>query len=99
MILAGRVLCRGDVIDSTEFALDQRKWAQLIDGRFVDLLDKPGVPVVVTGSRDEIAAVIAGEAEVESITANPLACQVAGCTFVANAPNGLKVHASRKHKE
>lgn len=53
--LFGRIWRRGDVIESREFPADQYKWAQLIDARVLDLVDKPGVPLEVgEASRDDI---------------------------------------------
>ena len=54
--LSGRVFRRGETIESREFRIDQGKWAQLIDHRYVDLVDKPGD--LDEATRDEIAAVL-----------------------------------------
>ncbi len=111
--LFGRIFQRGETIESRDFAADQNKWAQLIEHRYVDLVDKPGSePVPVDEmSRDEIAFAIGG-------VIAPPAPTVLGpdelvvpleppdgrricpdCDFVANTSHGLKIHAGRRHKK
>ncbi len=92
--LFGRVFQRGETIESRDFPADQHKWAQLIDHRLVDLVDKPGEPLEVEGlSRDQIALAVA----VLPSDEGRRIC--ADCDYVANTAHGLKVHVGRAHKK
>ncbi len=49
LTLAGRRFERGDTFDSAELpGIDQHKWAQLIDHRIIDMIDKPGASADLT---------------------------------------------------
>lgn len=98
--LFGRIFKRGDTIESRDFpSANQYKWAQLIDHRLVDLVDKPGEPFDPEGkSRDEIVTAVAATTEVP--LPKPEGRRICpDCDFVANTPHGLKVHAGRAHKK
>ena len=87
LMLAGRQFVRGETFDSTELPqIGQMKWAQLIEHRYVDMIDKPGVPIELPEeiTRDEIAARLG------------FPC---ACGFVGKTEQGLRIHQAKKHKE